>query len=44
MNPTNCRSSAVTLPAEDNSGFTTQEPVYVYTDVIKPNLVADSYV
>ncbi len=42
MNPINCRSSAVSLPAEDNSGFTTQEPVYVYTDVIKPNLVGDS--
>ena len=44
MNPTNCRSSAVSLPAEDNSGFTTHEPVYGYTDVIEPNLVGDSYV
>ena len=43
MNAANCRSAAVSLPAEDNSGFTTQEPVYVYTDVIKPNLVGDSY-
>jgi hypothetical protein len=44
MNPTNCRSSKVSLPAKDNSDFTTLEPVYVYTHVIKPNLVGDSYV
>ena len=44
MNPDNYRSSAVSLPAEDNSGFTTQEPVYVYNDIIKPNWVGDSYV
>ena len=44
MNPTNCRSSTLSLPAKDNSGCTTQEPVYVYTDVFKPNLIGDSYV
>ena len=44
MKPTNCRSSAVSPQAKDNSGFTTQELVYVYPDVIKPNLVGDSFV
>ena len=44
MNPSHCRSYAVSLPGKDNSGFTTQEPVYVYTDVIKPNLLGDSYI
>ena len=29
MNPTNFRSCTVSLPAKDNSGFTTHEPVYV---------------
>ena len=40
-NTTNRRSYAVSLPAKDNSVFTTQEPVYLYTDIIKPNLVGD---
>ena len=44
MNPTICCSSAVSLPAKDNSGFSIQEPLYVYTNIIKPNLVGDSYV
>ena len=44
MKLNNYRSFAVSLPAKDNSCFTTQEAVYVYTDVIKPNLVGDSYV
>ena len=42
--PNNCRSFAVSLPAKGNSGFTTPEPVYVYTDVINLNFVSASYV
>jgi len=44
MTPANCRSSRVTLAAKDNFDFTLPEPVYVYTDIIRPNLVGDSYV
>ena len=44
MTPTNCRFSRITLAAKDNFHFTLPEPVYVYTDVIRPNLVEDSYV
>jgi hypothetical protein len=43
MNPANCHTSRITI-AKDNPDFTTPEPVYVYTDIIKPNLVDDSYV
>jgi hypothetical protein len=35
MNPANCRSVAET----DKSNFTASEPIFVYTDIIKPNLV-----
>ena len=44
MNPTNCRTSIVTLFSKDNFDFAIPEPVYIYTDIIKPNLVGDSYV
>jgi hypothetical protein len=44
MTPANCRSSRVTLSTRDNSLFAMPEPVYVYTDIIKPNLDGDSYV
>jgi hypothetical protein len=44
MNPANCHSSRVPRPVQDNWEFATPEPVYVYTDIIKPNLVGDSYV
>jgi hypothetical protein len=44
MNPANCHTSRRTVSLKDNPVFTTPEPVYVYTDVIKPNLVGDSYV
>lgn len=44
MNPANCRTSKITVSLKDNTNFTEPEPVYVYTDVIKPNLVGDSYV
>ena len=43
-NPSNCRTSPVLLPTEDNLNLTLPEPVYVYTDIIKPNLVGDTYV
>jgi hypothetical protein len=44
MNPANCHTSRVPLAANDNFDFATPEPVYVYTEIIKPNLVGDSYV
>ena len=42
--PSNCRASRGSLPDIHNSNFDVSEPVYVYTDIIKPNLVGDSYV
>ena len=42
INPANCRTSIVMLPTKDNLNFTQPEPVYVYVDVIKPNLVGDT--
>ena len=44
MNPANCRTSRITVSLKDNADFTTPLPVYVYTDIIEPNLVGDSYV
>ena len=44
MNPVNCRSSTVKHTLQDNINFAHPEPVYVYTDINKPNLVGDSYV
>jgi hypothetical protein len=44
MNPANCRSSTVKHSIKDNINFAHSEPVCVYTDDTKPNLVADSYV
>jgi len=44
MIPANCHSSTVNLSTKDNFNFTQPEPVYIYTDIIKPNLVEDSYV
>ena len=44
MNPANLRSSTLKYPIKDNINFAYPEPVYVYTDIIKPNLVGDSYV
>jgi len=38
-NPANCRSSTVKHPIKDNINFAHPEPVYVYTNIIKPNLV-----
>jgi hypothetical protein len=44
LNPANCRSSTVNLSTKDNFNFAQPEPVFVYTDIIKPDLVGDSYV
>jgi len=44
MNPANFHSSTVNLTRKDNFNFAEPEPVYIYTDIIKPNLVGDSYV
>ena len=44
MNPANCRSTTVKHYLKDNINFTHPEPVHVYTDIIKPNLVGASYV
>ena len=42
MKPVNCHTSRITVSPKDNPDFTTPEPAYVYTDIIKPNLVGDS--
>jgi len=44
MNPTICRSSTFNLSTKDNFIFSQPEPLYVYTNIIKPNSVGDSYV
>jgi len=44
MDPANCRSSTINLSTKDNLNLAQPEPVFVYTDIIKPNLVGDSYV
>ena len=44
VNPANCHSNKVTLPMKDNYNFVSPEPVCVYADIVKPNLVGDSYV
>ena len=44
MTPANCRSSSVILAVQGNFDFTLPESVYIYTDIIRPNLVGDSYV
>ena len=44
MKTANCSTSLVMLCTKDNLNFTRPEHVYFYTDIIKPNLVADTYV
>jgi hypothetical protein len=44
MNPANCHSSKITVTTNDKSNYATPDTIYVYTDIIKPNLVCDSYV
>ena len=39
MNPANCHTSRITVSLKDNPDFTTPEPVYVYTGIIKPKIV-----
>ena len=43
LNPANCRTFLVLLHTKDNVNFTQHEPLYVYTDMIKPDLVGDTY-
>jgi len=44
INPANCRPSTVNFPNKDNFNVAQPEPVYVYTDIIKRNLVGVHYV
>ena len=44
MNPAECHSSRVYVHVKDNSDLASPEPVYVYTDILKPNLFGNSYV
>ena len=44
VNPANCCTSRVALFSKDNFDFALHETVYIYTDIIKPNLDVDSYV
>ena len=44
MNNANCHSNKVNVPIKNNYDFASPKPVYVYTDIVKPNLVGDSYV
>jgi len=44
LNPANWHTSRIPVSLKENPDFTTPEPVYVYTDIIKANLVGDSYV
>jgi len=43
MNSANCRSSTVNLITKENFIFAQPEPVYIYTDINKPNFIGDSY-
>jgi hypothetical protein len=36
INPANSHTSRINVSLKDNADFTTTEPVYVYTDIIKP--------
>ena len=42
MNPAICHSTRVNMFVKDNFEFASPEPVYIYTDIVKPNLVEDS--
>ena len=44
MKPANFHSNKVNVPMKDNYDFASPEPVYFYTDIVKPKLVGDSYV
>jgi len=44
MNNANCRSSTMKHSIKDNINFAHTATVYVYTDIIKPNLFGNTYV
>jgi hypothetical protein len=44
MTPANYRSSRIPELETNNSNCAAPEPIFVYTDIIKPNLLWDSYV
>jgi hypothetical protein len=44
MTPANHRSSRIILSTNDNTDFALPEPVYVYKELVKPNLLGESYV
>ena len=43
INPANCHSYRVRVAVKENNNFAQPVPLYVYMDIIKPNLVGDSY-
>ena len=43
MYPANCHTSNMILLAKGNFNFALPKPVYIYTDIIKPDLVGDCY-
>ena len=43
INPANCHSSTENVTTKANFNFTQPESEYIYTDIIKRNLVGDSY-
>jgi hypothetical protein len=42
MTHANWRSSRIPVAETDNSNFTAPEPIFVYSDIMKANLVGDS--
>jgi len=44
MNPANCVTSRIIVSLKDDPDFTKPDLVNVYTDIMKPNLVGNSYV
>jgi hypothetical protein len=42
MNPNNCHSAKINLTTKPN--YATPQTIYIYTDIIKANVVGDSYV
>jgi len=43
MNPANCRFSTLKHSIKDNINFAHPALVYVYTDILKPNVLGDSF-
>ena len=44
MKTVNCNSTRVNVAVKDNYDFASPEPVFVYTYIVKPNIVGNSYV